>query len=75
MSFKSLAMLTLGRLKKGLKETLTMVTLGRLSVDKEIPDEPVSKGDTFVKPGRMVLSRYNVQTNNNVILLAESSLF
>ena len=74
MSFKSLTALTLGRLKRGVKKTLTLLTLGRLRIDDEKPTRPTANGDGFVKPGRMFLSKYNVQTNNLAIVLAESSL-
>ena len=74
MSFKSLTMLTLGRLKRGVKKTLTMLTLGRLRVDDEKPVRPGDGDGGFVKPGRMFFTKYNVQTNNIAIVLAESSL-
>jgi len=74
MSFKSRTMLTLGRLKRGVKKTLTMLTLGRLRIDDEEPTRPAANGDGFVKPGRMFLRDTNLQSNNLAIVLAESSL-
>lgn len=73
MSFKSLAMLTLGRLKRGVKKTLTMLTLGRLRADDV-------KEEIFIQPGAMTLAAKRVELpdtlegNNLAVLLTTHSL-
>lgn len=73
MSFKSLTMLTLGRLKRGVKKTLTMLTLGRLRTDEK-------KEEIFIQPGAMTLAAKQVllpdplEGNNLAVLLTSHGL-
>lgn len=74
MSFKSLAALTLGRIKRGVKKALSMITLGRLRADDEEPEiiQKSRGGDTYI--GHYEKKR-KLQSNNHVIILAESGIF
>jgi len=75
MTLKSLGIASLGLLKRGLKKTLHIASLGLLRLDTdEKPVLPRGSGTGFVKPGRMVLNKFNTQSNNAVIVMLESSL-
>lgn len=74
MSFKSLTMLTLGKLKQGVKKTLAALTLGRLRTDQEQPTEIFIQPGAMSLPGKRVELPEPMEGNNLAVLLASHSL-
>lgn len=72
MSLKSLGLATLGLLKRGLKQTLHIATLGYLRSDDEIK-KPELPDNLFVQPGIMLTKKIpqavDYTNDNNIILL------
>ena len=80
MSLKSLGTAALGLLKQGVKRTLEIASIGLLqTVDDEPPKPapPPGAGSGLVTPGISItnFTKFNVQSNNNVILLTELGVF
>lgn len=79
MSLKSLGTAALGLLKQGVKRTLEIGSLGLLQTVDDEPVKPIQPdaGSGMVTPGISItnFTKFNVQSNNNVILLTEVGVF
>ena len=80
MSLKSLGTSAIGLLKQGLKRTLEVASLGLLQTvddEPEPPKPPKAGSGTFISPGISITNfkKFNIQSNNTVILLSESGVF
>ena len=79
MSLKSLGTSALGLLKQGVKRTLEIASLGLLqTVDEPEPPKPAPDGaGTFIKSGISLTNfkKFNIQSNNTIILLSETGVF
>ena len=79
MSLKSLGTSALGLLKQGVKRTLEIASLGLLQTvyDPEPPKPPPEGSGNFVKSGISLTNfkKFNIQSNNTIILLSETGVF